>query len=360
MSRSAAVQGVIGTLPGATSAYAGAWTDYPSTLANTWCTGEFRDVGPGTYRAQSEHAMRVFDTDALFIKVRRYVSGTIAAGGSEYACGAVIVGTVGARYGTTVTSRLTAPDGTTAGMRTTTHRLPSGTKRVWVIGGALSLATGQHLQEISFPTGSSVTEVSEPATGTVSCDGYGSLRLAYDGFVVSGGVLATDGTNIALRAAYTARIAQAAPTEVYYAAGTNTLTDAVAASDYQVAVDAWVTATLAGAPTARIVLQSILRRSAFLESATAPPYRTATAAVATARSLTYVDGLPILDLVDLSSDLLHPVLPAQSKISTAILANITLSKRTLLYVDSIISGSCDPQNGAGYRGPVHLVRTARA
>lgn len=353
MTRPSFVQQAIGSLPGSSS-YSGAWADYAISSTNIWGDGLFQDQS-GVYRFLSEHCMHVFDTDATSIKIYRYISSTVAD--SEFACGTILTGSVGARYGTTFVCRLTAPDGTT-GARTTQHSLPSGTKRVFVIGGAQSGSIGQHVQTVSFPAGSSVTQINEPSTGTVVVDGYGSKRLSHDGYVASGGVLSAAGGDVTLRANYQSRIAKLAPTEVYFCIGTNDLSVGVLNTDFQVSVDAWVTDTLAAAPGARIVLQSIFRRPA-LEATTAPGFRTAVSNVATARSLTYVDGLAILGASDMGSDSLHPKRRAQSLISAAIAANTSTSYRTLVYCDSIASGSCDPQNGTGFSGPIHLLRTSR-
>lgn len=353
MTRPSWVQRLIGVLPG-TVAHAGPWVDYPVTASNAWGNGYDLVVG-GSYRWQTQHSMRVYDTDSTIVKISRQITGTIVD--SEYSCGFVAVGAVGARYWTTLTSRLTAPVGA-SGVRTTTHSLPSGTKRVFIGGCAFSGISGQHIQTVSFPTGSTVTEVPEPATGTVTVDGAGSHRLSTDGFVSSGGVLSMSGGNDVLRAAWADRLIRANPGQVLLQVGTNTKTDGVPDADYQVGIDECVRLALASLPSllpADVFVLSLLRRT---EDATTAAYRTAAQTVCTARGATYVDGLPIFDASDLSADTLHPKRTAQTKLANKILEVTNPAKRLWMWVDSIPSGSSSPQS-TGYTGSIHLIRAAR-
>lgn len=337
------------------STYGTFTTRIAATKARMWGNAYAASTAPIVFWSSS--AMQVVDTDADAVDVEYYCTSSLTTGG--YLDGAIVSGSNADPYGATEVYQI--PAQTSSGVyRTGLVTVPgSGTRRVWAVDGCLSAGFGAFVGAIHVPSSATTAAVTETGD-VVAVSGAGSRRSADDGFVVSAGVLSSTAPNIALRAAFRARIADWAPTKVWTMIGTNDGTAGVSASDWEVALGARIDEIVgAGVAAADITICSIVRRPS-VEASWAPGYRTAASNVATAKGCAYVDGLPILDVADIGVDGLHPAgVVAEGKLAAAIASACGTTGRLMLDGDSIICGSTSPEIWATARGVVPLVRIGR-
>jgi lysophospholipase L1-like esterase len=234
-------------------------------------------------------------------------------------------------------------------------------------------APNQTVAETWLRAGATTTHETPGTARIVTVEGQAGQALALDGYSATGGVI-DGGAAATARAAFVTRITNyvtsyslgSASLVLWFMMGTNDMGAGTLSSNFQVALDQWVTdmRSIAAINTCPIVIQSITRRTAY-EGTTAPGYRTAANTVASARSLTYVNGLTIYADGDLS-DGVHAKITAQPQHVTQIMSTLTSLGRAstghvLLYGDSIANGSAGtPQDWAAARGLPMLLKQARA
>jgi hypothetical protein len=336
-----------------------------SSLAKAW--GNTRDGGTVLAPDYGGHSMQVFETDSVDADVRLY---QLSTGLDDYMRAAILRGASGA---VAPNAEILEPQSypITTDFRTPVTIGGSSSRRLFLVGSPYG--SNQRIAETWLRAGATTTHVTPPTDRVVSIDGQGGWALANDGYSATAGVI-DGGAQAVLRAAYLARITAyvsnyslgSGSLLIWFGLGVNDLLSGTSAANFQVALDRWVTdiRSIAAIATCPVVIQSITRLNAY-EATSAPIFRSAAFAVAAARSLTYVDGLPIYATSDLS-DGVHPLESKQPQHVTQIMALLATMSRAstghvLVYGDSIVSGSAGtPQAWASARGMPMRLKQARA